>query len=395
MSNVFQPGFGQQLKAGREATGLSTVDVASKLKLTARQIEALEAEDFQHLPGEVFVRGFVRNYARLVGINPDDLLSPMDAIATVSETITAPSEGLTFRKPGMQRWVVLPVLVASLFMGLVALLYHWLREGEDALVVQPVVVQPVPAPVVPAPLEPAVPPAEGAAPVGPGGEPGTANPVPGAATGATSTTTSITLPATSPSAGVAAPAVAPTAAPVAPVVAPASAKPAAASAPAALVPAPAATPLKPAASIPAPTTPAAKPVPPPAAPVSAPAKPAAATPTTAAAGKPVAAAPVAAPPPAAAKPPAKPAETAAPAAKPVAAQGLRFAAATDAWIQVVDGKGKRFSKLVKAGAVETFSGEPPFKLVVGEAAQVKMSYNGHSVDLLPFIGEKVARLTLE
>jgi cytoskeleton protein RodZ len=42
-------------------------DVAAKLKLTARQIEALEQEDFSHLPSEVFVRGFVRNYARLVG----------------------------------------------------------------------------------------------------------------------------------------------------------------------------------------------------------------------------------------------------------------------------------------------------------------------------------------
>ena len=58
-------------------------------------------------------------------------------------------------------------------------------------------------------------------------------------------------------------------------------------------------------------------------------------------------------------------------------------------------KGNRFSKLVRAGSAESFSGEPPFKLVVGEAARVRMSYDGHVIDLTPFIGQKVARLTLE
>jgi cytoskeleton protein RodZ len=74
---------------------------------------------------------------------------------------------------------------------------------------------------------------------------------------------------------------------------------------------------------------------------------------------------------------------------------LRFAPSLDAWIQVVDGEGKRYSKLVRAGGVELFAGLPPFKLVVGEAAQVQLTYDGHRIDLTPFIGQKVARLTLE
>lgn len=74
---------------------------------------------------------------------------------------------------------------------------------------------------------------------------------------------------------------------------------------------------------------------------------------------------------------------------------MRFTPAEDAWIQVVDSKGMRFSKLVRAGASEVVSGTPPFKLVVGNAANVGLVYNGHRIDLKPFIGEKVARLTLE
>ena len=61
MSEAFLPGFGPRLKAGREQKQLALAEVAAKLKLTARQVEALEEEDLSHLPSEVFVRGFVRN----------------------------------------------------------------------------------------------------------------------------------------------------------------------------------------------------------------------------------------------------------------------------------------------------------------------------------------------
>jgi cytoskeleton protein RodZ len=74
---------------------------------------------------------------------------------------------------------------------------------------------------------------------------------------------------------------------------------------------------------------------------------------------------------------------------------LRFAASQDAWIQVVDGQGRRFSKLVRAGGSDSISGVAPFRLVVGEAALVRLTYDGHPIDLTPFIGQKVARLTLE
>ena len=66
--------------AGRRARGcawparcarLSVGDVAQTLKLGPRQVEALEDGDWQGLPGQTFVRGFVRNYARLLQLDPD------------------------------------------------------------------------------------------------------------------------------------------------------------------------------------------------------------------------------------------------------------------------------------------------------------------------------------
>lgn len=289
-SSIFHPGFGDKLRLAREALGLVPSDVAAKLKLGERQIEAIEAEDFAHLPSEVFIRGFVRNYARLVKIDPEQLIVPMDIHAVVSDTVTAPSEGVIFSAPGLRRWVLLPMLALGFFVLLVALIYYWLRQGEETLLDTPIVS--APAMLAPAQEPVAAPPLAGA-------------PESAAAAGS-------------------------------------------AQAPASLVEA---------APVPAPA-PVAVAIPAPVAATSAPPTPA----VTPAAGK---------------------------------ARTLRFAPALDAWIQVVDGKGNRFSKLVPAGSVETFAGEPPFKLVVGEAAQVQLSYDGHRIDLTPFIGQKVARLTLE
>lgn len=61
--------LGVRLKAAREAQGLSTRDVAQRLRLDAHVIEALEADDLERLPARTFVRGYLRNYARLVGLD--------------------------------------------------------------------------------------------------------------------------------------------------------------------------------------------------------------------------------------------------------------------------------------------------------------------------------------
>lgn len=69
---------GRQLSTARESCGFSVADIARQLKLSPRQVEALEADNYAHLPGAVFVRGFIRNYARLVKIDPALLLADAD-----------------------------------------------------------------------------------------------------------------------------------------------------------------------------------------------------------------------------------------------------------------------------------------------------------------------------
>jgi cytoskeleton protein RodZ len=111
---------GARLRAAREATGLSVDAVAQQLKLAPRQVKAIEDDDWQRLPGRTFVRGFTRNYARFVHIDPDAVLALLpapDAAPALERPALAasrrpmgeiPVERVT--KPSAARWLV-PLLV--------------------------------------------------------------------------------------------------------------------------------------------------------------------------------------------------------------------------------------------------------------------------------------------
>ena len=84
-------GVGQALRHAREARGLSLSDVAQTLKLGSRQIEALERDDWSVLPGPTFVRGFVRNYSRLLEVDPGPLMGQLDmSLEKPKDTLAVP-----------------------------------------------------------------------------------------------------------------------------------------------------------------------------------------------------------------------------------------------------------------------------------------------------------------
>jgi cytoskeleton protein RodZ len=129
-------GPGARLRAARETAGLSLDQAAQQLKLAPRQVKALEEEDFAHLPGRTFTRGFVRNYARLLNLDPEDLLALMPDTSQ-APALNAPalhSTGAMIaelpsreeRAPGLSRWLIPLVLVACV---LAAAGYEWYRGG--------------------------------------------------------------------------------------------------------------------------------------------------------------------------------------------------------------------------------------------------------------------------
>lgn len=77
---------GHLLRRARVAKGMSIDDVSRQLRLSAQQIEAIEKEDFERLPGRTFLRGFIRNYANLVQLNPVPLLQLLPESVRVIST---------------------------------------------------------------------------------------------------------------------------------------------------------------------------------------------------------------------------------------------------------------------------------------------------------------------
>ncbi|MDT3735076.1 MAG: DUF4115 domain-containing protein [Denitratisoma sp.] len=87
------PGPGAMLRMAREARDTSVAEVAAALKMSPRQIEAIENEDFSRLSGATFIRGFVRNYARLLKIDAAPVLAALAEQAALPQAeLNAPAD---------------------------------------------------------------------------------------------------------------------------------------------------------------------------------------------------------------------------------------------------------------------------------------------------------------
>lgn len=152
MSETALTPVGTRLRASREAQGLSVEEVAARLRLMHRQINAMEQEDFESLGQPVFARGFVRNYARLLGLDPEPLLADMVGAPADSTPVvhTAPDHPARSASP----WLFLLVLGLVLLLAIPVGLYWWLNSDvEVARSAQsvPQVASPAP-PAAPTPL---------------------------------------------------------------------------------------------------------------------------------------------------------------------------------------------------------------------------------------------------
>ena len=134
-------GIGAQLRQAREALGLAIDDVSQQLKFAPRQIESLEQERFDRLPGPTIARGMVRNYARLLKLDPEPLVERMGP-----RVEKAPDPGriaARFRQPvpfsdGAKRSTL---IYAAFSVGLLVLVgavaYEWQQEKATPEFVAP------------------------------------------------------------------------------------------------------------------------------------------------------------------------------------------------------------------------------------------------------------------
>lgn len=118
-----EPPYGVELKAARERMGVRPADVAASLHLEESVVRAIEAGRQDELPARVYVRGYVRAYANLLGLDPDRLAVNFDSSQEAPEATAPPVVGtgtkaprgrLSQRRAGLFLGTIVIVIVVAL-----------------------------------------------------------------------------------------------------------------------------------------------------------------------------------------------------------------------------------------------------------------------------------------
>jgi cytoskeletal protein RodZ len=136
------PGLPDRLAAARERKGVDLVRAERDTKIRLRYLSALESGDYRDLPGAVYTKGFLRNYAIYLGLDPEDVLrqwrrergeaTAPEAVIVPPRPIAEPARPLNFSS----RVVVAALLTAGVvlfFIYLGAQLLRYSRPPELAV----------------------------------------------------------------------------------------------------------------------------------------------------------------------------------------------------------------------------------------------------------------------
>lgn len=105
---------GRRLREARERQGLKTEDVAERLHLQQAQVEALEDDDYTRFSAPIFISGYLRSYARLLGLDPESMVR-----ALVQQGLEQPPilSELTAKMPSVRRRRGLPPRARAAFVA--------------------------------------------------------------------------------------------------------------------------------------------------------------------------------------------------------------------------------------------------------------------------------------
>lgn len=131
MTERADPGIGGTLRRAREAQGLTLGEVAQQLKFAPRQLEALEEDRYDVLPGVTITRGMVRNYARLLKVDPEPLVAHVAARMQVPDAGRLTSryvEPVPFSDGGRRSNVAYLALSVVILVVVGSVAYQWYHE---------------------------------------------------------------------------------------------------------------------------------------------------------------------------------------------------------------------------------------------------------------------------
>jgi cytoskeletal protein RodZ len=114
---------GQYLRRQRESKQMSIEEIARSTRVPMSSVERIESDQFDELPGEVFVRGFLKSYARSLGVSSDDVLAKYTASRRVAWVtplpITSPTKPARGGRYGVAIAFVLLLILFTLALSIV------------------------------------------------------------------------------------------------------------------------------------------------------------------------------------------------------------------------------------------------------------------------------------
>ncbi len=130
-----QEAAGAALLRERRRQGLSLGDISRQLKLSVRQVEALERDDYSGYKSPVFIHGFIRNYAKLLGLDPEPLIRATDLMLNPPPVAAAaprePERSGPVRTDQGRHWLW-PAVVTLVVVGIALAAYFSARRAPDA-----------------------------------------------------------------------------------------------------------------------------------------------------------------------------------------------------------------------------------------------------------------------
>lgn len=122
--------IGNILRTERETQGRTLTEVSKAVYIKTKYLSALEEENFAVIPGEVYVKGFIRAYASYLGMDGEELVAqydgPSESILLQKETLTAVTEGGKGRRRRRRKAVSWPEITIVVGVILFILLIVWL-----------------------------------------------------------------------------------------------------------------------------------------------------------------------------------------------------------------------------------------------------------------------------
>ena len=124
------PTVGSFLRQLREAKSLSIEEISRTTRMPASSVERIEADRFDELPGEVFVRGFLKSYARALGVPAEEVLARYTASRRVAWVTPLPVSS-TAKPARTRRFGVAIAFVLLLILFTLALSIVLKPRGDD------------------------------------------------------------------------------------------------------------------------------------------------------------------------------------------------------------------------------------------------------------------------